>query len=129
MCIRDRCSTARGIVTDAGLSRIMFYRVPVGRYATRLGDSIEIIQRHHRYAVVWPSIHSGVRDVYRWYEPDGFVAGRVPGPAELPELPAAWVAGLREGATETGPAASDEAAGRAFLAILRADERRPAASS
>ena len=27
------------------------------RYATKLGPDVEIIQRHHRYAVVWPSIN------------------------------------------------------------------------
>lgn len=119
-------STARGIITTAGPSRIMFYRVPLGRYATRLGDSIEVIQRHHRYAVVWPSIHSGVKDVYRWYAPDGFVTGAVPRIDELPWLPLAWVNGLREGATEAGPAAAGEAEGCAFLGAIMADTRLPA---
>ena len=111
-------STARG----PGLSRIMFYRVPGGRFATRLGDSIEIIQRHHRYAVVAPSFHSGVNDVYRWYGPDGQPCDP-PKPIELPELPERWVEGLREGASAIGPSAAPDAAGRAFLAALRADPR------
>ena len=115
-------STARGSDTGPGPSRILFYRVPAGRYATKLGENIDVIQRHHRYAVVWPSPHE-VGNLYRWYGPDGLPATGVPKPVELPELPAPWVAGLREGATETGPAAAGEAAGRMLLAELLADER------
>jgi hypothetical protein len=87
-------------------SGIRFYRLPEGRYATKLGESIEIIQRHHRYAVVWPSPHTEVGADYRWYGPDGAVSATVPKPNELPELPEAWVTGLREGATEAGPPAA-----------------------
>lgn len=117
-------STARGTDAGPGPSRIMFYRVPPGRYATKLGDAIEVIQRHHRYAVVWPSPHHGAGAPYRWYGPDGLlVFGAVPKPIELPELPAAWVAGLREGASLAGPAAADEARGRAMLDALVYDVR------
>src|SRR5262249_26118481 len=52
---RTWSSTARGSDQGPGPSRIMFFRVPPGRYTTKLGDAIEIIQRHHRYAVVAPS--------------------------------------------------------------------------
>lgn len=99
-------------------SGIRFYRVPEGRYATRLGESIEIIQRHHRYAVVWPSQHVEVAAQYHWYAPDGGLSESVPKPNELPDLPAAWVAGLREGATEAGPAAADIGRGQALLSAL-----------
>ncbi|GAA5154735.1 hypothetical protein GCM10023340_38770 [Nocardioides marinquilinus] len=124
-------STARGDQAGPGLSRILLFRVPAQRYATRLstggpngtGD-VEIIQRHHRYAVVWPSVHSGVvaestgtTAVYRWYAPDGSPAepGRVPAPGELAELPPAWVAGLAEGAAAAGVASADPAAGGSML--------------
>ncbi|TCB97563.1 hypothetical protein E0H26_11635 [Micromonospora zingiberis] len=104
-------------------SGIRFYRVPAGRYATKLGESIEIIQRHHRYAVVWPSPHHEVGAPYLWYDPAGAVSATVPKPNELPELPEAWVAGLREGATEAGPVASDIGRGQMLLSALMADQR------
>lgn len=116
-------STARG----NGQSRIYFYRVPVGRYATKLTGSstgdVEVIQRHHRYAVVWPSFHHDAGDVYRWYDPQGQVSTQPPKPNELPELPAAWVAGLAEGATDQGPASADRQAGEVLLDQLLEDWR------
>jgi len=120
-------STARG----DGPSRIHFYRVPPQRYATKLtgpasGD-VEVIQRHHRYAVVWPSPHAADESlngaVYRWYGPDGVLSDRPPSPAELAELPPAWVAGLAEGATDQGPAAADPESGRTLLDQLAEDWR------
>jgi P4 family phage/plasmid primase-like protien len=105
-------------------SGIRFYRVPPGRYATKLGESIEIIQRHHRYAAVWPSLNPDAAGAgYHWYDPSGARANAVPKPDELPELPAAWVSGLREGATEAGPAAAEVGRGQALLAALLADTR------
>jgi len=95
-------STARG---PGQPSRIMFYRVPPGRYAGQLGPDVEIIQRHHRYAVVAPSPHHGAGAPYAWYAPDGSpLNGLYPGPAGLPELPEAWVKKLAEGAAAAGPA-------------------------
>src|SRR5262249_31007109 len=59
-------------------------RVPPGRYATRLGDAIEIIQWHHCYAVVAPSPHPEAGGVYRWYAPNNLPApDQVPRPGEL----------------------------------------------
>jgi DNA polymerase I-like protein with 3'-5' exonuclease and polymerase domains/phage/plasmid-associated DNA primase len=109
-------------------SGIRFYRVPAERYATKLGESIEIIQQHHRYAVVWPSNNPDAAGApYRWYDPTGAVSDTVPKPNELPELPKAWVAGLREGATEVGPTAADIGRGQALLSVLMADRREPCA--
>jgi DNA polymerase I-like protein with 3'-5' exonuclease and polymerase domains len=108
-------------------SGIRFYRVPAGRYATKLGESIEIIQRHHRYAVVWPSPHHEVGAPYRWYAPDGGVSATVPKPNELPDLPEAWVAGLREGATEAGPVAAEVGRGVQMLGGIQQDHRPPCA--
>jgi DNA polymerase I-like protein with 3'-5' exonuclease and polymerase domains/phage/plasmid-associated DNA primase len=117
-------STARwsaGHVLDTP-SRIMFFRVPAGRYATLLGEAIEIIQRHHRYAVVAPSIHQKVEQAYMWFGPDGCATTDVPKPTELPELPQRWVEGLREGATQAGPAAAGESQGQSMLAGLSANQ-------
>jgi DNA polymerase I-like protein with 3'-5' exonuclease and polymerase domains len=112
-------STARG--ADAA-SRIRFYRVPARRYVTKFPD-VEIIQRHHRYAVVWPSPHPDAGDIYRWYAPDGRVSEQPPKPIELPLLPEAWVAGLSEGATDAGPAAAAVELGHALLEQLVTDDR------
>lgn len=121
------CSTARGDDTGPGPSGIRFFRVPPGRYATHLGADIEIIQRHHRYAVVAPSLHHAARGVYRWYRPQGSAAGagEVPGPEQLAELPQRWVEGLRAGATEAGPAAAGRGEGEWMRAALEADVREP----
>lgn len=119
-------STARD---PDGPSRIYFYRVPPRRYATKLDtgttSDVEIIQRHHRYAVVWPSPHPGAGEgaVYRWYDPQGLVSDAPPKPDELPELPAAWVEGLSEGATDAGPAAADASSGAVLLEQLLDDYR------
>lgn len=113
------CSTARGTESAAGPSRTLFYRVPVGRYASVLGPAVEILQRHHRYCVVAPSInpHAG-HTPYRWYQPDGRLADRYPAPAELAELPGEWVAGLAEGAAAVSPAAAPVELGQSLLAAL-----------
>lgn len=118
------CSTARGTGTEPGPSRIMLFRAPGGRYRTKFAD-IEIIQRHHRYAVVAPSPHSEIGQRYRWYRPDGSLAApqEVPAPGDLAELPDAWVAGLREGAAEAGPIAADTGSGMTLLSQLQADHR------
>lgn len=117
-------STSRG---PGQPSRIHFFRVPPGRYAANLeGGDVEIIQRHHRYAVVWPSVHHEVGAQYAWYDPNGSPstpANRVPRPDELAELPPAWVQGLAAGATAQSLAAADSASGHVMLEQLRDDTR------
>jgi DNA polymerase I-like protein with 3'-5' exonuclease and polymerase domains len=118
-------STSRGSGNGdgPGLSRIMFFRVPARRYVTKLGPDIEVIQRHHRYAVVAPSVHPDISATYTWYDPEGHQSARMPSPAELAELPQSWVDGMAEGATEQGPAAAGSADGQALLSQLLADDR------
>jgi putative DNA primase/helicase len=75
---------------------ISFYRVPTGvKFPGDAGDYIEIIQFHHRYALVWPSVVD-LRQ-YRWYRPDGTLAdeGEAPSVDDLPQLPEAWIIGLQ----------------------------------
>lgn len=82
-------STSRGPGSPSG---IRFYRVPDGTELPGvLGPSIEAIQRHHRYAVVAPSVVEG--RPYRWYAPDGQRGGRPPRVDELAWLPDAWLDG------------------------------------
>lgn len=80
-------STARG----DGPSRIYFYRVPedCGELAGSLSKSIEVIQRHHRYAIIWPSVHSGTGNTYAWY--NGVKSDHPPTLDQFAELPAAWL--------------------------------------
>ena len=73
-------------------SGISMYRVPAGTVLVgALSGGIEIIQPHHRYAVVWPSIHPEGR-MYRWKDHEGNVS--IPAVSGLPELPAAWIKAL-----------------------------------
>jgi hypothetical protein len=78
-----------------GPSGIGFFRVPPGkRWKGAIGRDIEIIQRRHRYAVVWPSVHPSGR-TYQWYQPAGVEpSDRLPDVSELPMLPNAWVTAL-----------------------------------
>lgn len=116
-------STARGTTEGPGPSRILFFRVPPQRYGTKLDGDVEIIQRHHRYAVVAPSVHHSTGTAYGWYDPAGLVSELPPKPIELPELPQGWVTGLLETATDQGPAASDPMAGQHLLDQLVVDDR------
>lgn len=117
-------STARGSAEGPGVSAIRFYRVPAQRYATVLAtpetSDVEIIQHHHRYAVVWPSRHKDA-GVYCWYDPQGRPSPAPPKPVELPELPATWVTGLAEGASAAGPPSAAHADGRQLLDQLLED--------
>ncbi len=80
---------------DDGVSGIRFYRVPEGIKLIGALPGIEIIQRHHRYAVVAPSLHPEGRE-YRWISDAGEeVPDEVPAVDDLPDLPDAWFAALR----------------------------------
>lgn len=98
------------------VSGIWWYRIPTGvklhgaiimaADGTAIGAAsekpdetkdIEIVQRHHRYGIVEPSVHPEGR-IYRWTKPDGTPRApgeQLPRPDELPQLPQAWVEGLR----------------------------------
>lgn len=79
-------STRRGF----GNSGIFFFRVPEGtKIKGTVGLDIDAVQRHHRYAAVWPSYKGG--DQYNWYSPDGTVLDGPPNVSALPELPQAWI--------------------------------------
>lgn len=85
-------SSARG----DGVSGIRFFLVPAGlAWRSKLDAGIDVIQKCHRYAVVWPSVHPD-GGVYRWYlggaSPDGQnAADEIPAVSGLPRLPDAWV--------------------------------------
>lgn len=82
-------------------SGIRLFRVPEGVQLIEGLPGIEIIQPHHRYAMVWPSVHPELKKPYRWvysndmaeYEEDG---DKIPTRDELPYLPKSWLARLQE---------------------------------
>lgn len=110
-------STAR----DDGVSGIRLYRVPEGlRWPGQLGEHVEIIQTSHRYAVVAPSVHpNGGR--YRWIRPDTITSTAPPEPDDLPELPAAWIAGLTAGEQADEVVVADLSVGDVQTWIARHD--------
>lgn len=107
-------------------SGIALFRVPNGTtLATDPAQGVDMIQAHHRYLVVAPSIHPEGR-TYRWVdEQSGDDVDDPPHPGDLPDLPWAWIEGLA--VVKTGAAAAagpDEV--RAFLEQHTANSR-PAA--
>ena len=84
-------STSRG---DS--SGIRLYRLPFNAERGDLKENIEhpgdgpsageVLQHGHRYTMVWPSIHPEGRE-YQWTDKATGETGRIPRPAELPELP------------------------------------------
>lgn len=73
-------------------SGIRFFRIPAGTILkTDLGkdSGIEIIQRHHRYAMVSPSWNPKSNTGYRWKDDE------VPNVKDLPDLPESWLNGLK----------------------------------
>lgn len=85
--------TATSTNRDDGASCIRFYRVPAGYESVGGLPGIEFIQHHHRYAMVWPSIHPEGR-TYRWVDADWRDTG-IPRVDELAALPRAWLDRLR----------------------------------
>lgn len=85
---------------DDLVSGLRLFRVPPGTLLETvivfpelsIGD-IEIIQRHHRYAVCWPSVHPEGRG-YWWRNSQGQLLG-IPELDEIPELPQTWIEGLK----------------------------------
>ena len=80
-----------------GISGIRFYLVPYGfAFRERASESIEIVQRVHRYAVTFPSVHPDTGGQYWWYapgnSPDGQnISTEIPEAAKLPVLPDDWL--------------------------------------
>ena len=107
---------------DDGVSGIRFLRVPDG--TVLIGDiafvelhigHVEVIQRHHRYAVAWPSVHPATGIPYTWRGAAG--PGRPPAVDDLPPLPDPWLAEASAGTGRRGERACPEQVA-AFLAEL-----------
>lgn len=81
-----------------GHSGIRYFRVPRGyAFKGKLDKDIEIIQKSHRYAIVWPSIHPE-GGLYWWFGPGVALTkegrnewdGQIPLAREFPLLPDSW---------------------------------------
>jgi hypothetical protein len=87
-------STSRGAESP---SRQHFFLLPenvalVGKAA----PDIDIIQAHHRYSVVWPSVNPDADNApYVWYDAEGAVMDGPPRISDLEYLPQAWIDALR----------------------------------
>src|SRR5690606_21806700 len=81
---------------EDGQSGIYLYRnVSREALAGIAGPGVEIIQPHHRYTVGPGSIHPNGGE-YALYGPSGGLVDDVPTVRQLPRLPRAWVAHLKQ---------------------------------
>jgi hypothetical protein len=92
-------STARG---KGQPSRILFYLVDGGvEFNSAPFEDVEIIQLHHRYACVWPSIHPETGEQYKWFGPNGEECAP-PRPSDISPLPREWYLPLMTSARSSG---------------------------
>lgn len=79
-----------------GISGIRYFRVPRKlAFRGKIDKDIECIQKGHRFAVVWPSVHPD-GGTYHWYAPGSDLTivpaiPTIPLATELPELPEQWL--------------------------------------
>ena len=96
-------------------SRILFYLVDIGvEFHPAPFEDVEIIQNHHRYAVVWPSIHPETGEQYQWYDPRGSIC-TPPRPSDISPLPREWYEPLMSSTRKPNPSARRTASGAARM--------------
>lgn len=79
-----------------------YFKVPSGtKLVHSAGQSIDVLQYHHRYAVEWPSVNLA-GDEYRWYDQDDYPDDEIPDIRYLTELPEKWVAYLTDNGSHSG---------------------------
>lgn len=113
-------STARarnddGTDRDDWVSGIRFYLVPRGlAFRGQVAKDIEVIQKNHRFAAVWPSFNPKTSTTYRLYSPTQWAehgqavnGDAIPQPSALPMLPARWVDYLTQGRMHDSPRPMD----------------------
>lgn len=95
-----------------GISGIRYFRVPRGMaFRGAIDKDIECIQKGHRFAVVYPSVHPG-GGMYRWYAPgilptgkdNAATNGALPPARDLPLLPEKWLSYLTNDNMRAGDA-------------------------
>jgi hypothetical protein len=105
------------------VSGIWLYRIPPGIELVDNLPGVDIIQRHHRCVVCWPSIHPEGRQ-YRWYGIDGGELAAPPALGDIPELPAAWLEGLRKSVAHSDTGIGAEAPYNVSAAITEGEMSR-----
>jgi len=98
-------TSARGWDSRSG---IYLYRLAEpARWPTNFGpgSGVEVIQRHHRYAMVGPSVHPGLGNPYQWLLGNSTVG--IPRVVDIPVLGAAVRLKLLAYMAERGQTASD----------------------
>lgn len=119
-------ATWRSTSRDDAFSGIYLYRIPDGlQWPGQLGADVELIQAHHRYAVVSPSVHPEGR-TYRWITPAGLPSTVPPRPEQLADLPEAWIVGLTHGRAHEDAPRNNLAPGQAGAWLTEHDPGRPA---
>jgi hypothetical protein len=123
-------STARG---QADPSRHRFYRavLPEGRvwhdHPGGRRSGIDALHIGHRYAVVWPSVHPALGELYHWYDPEGDLWEDVVESEDFAELDPAWVEILsKPGEPMPGTAADDATTLEVLRAFRRAEDGQKA---
>lgn len=115
-------STSR---TDDDISGIYWFRLPpeaVGLAWHDLGGDVETVSWHHRYAMVWPSIHPETGRAYGWYDENGRRVVEPPRKEDLALLPSAWVQRLlKPSHTERSEATRDTSGHRDPAYGVRSD--------
>lgn len=113
---------------DDGISGIRLFRVPAGISWVGALPGIETIHAGHRYLVAAPSVHPDTGRKYRWHNPAGQLTDQIPGPADLPELPLPWVAGLARPRARSNPADLGAGESATWLRHLRPGPQCPPVS-
>jgi hypothetical protein len=75
-------------------SCIRYFKVPAGSKFVQAFSCGEVIQHHHRYAIVAPSIHPEGRSYGWWDEADEMAVEFPPDVGDLPDLPWPWWSAL-----------------------------------
>lgn len=94
-----------------GVSGKRFYRVPRGfAFRGQVDKDIEVIQKGHRFAVVWPSFNPDSQAVETWFPPGAPLTaegrklwnGEIPDATKLEILPKKWIDYLTRGRMRAG---------------------------
>jgi hypothetical protein len=107
-------ATWRSTSRNRDISGIYWFRLPeeaVGLHWHDLGGDVETISWHHRYAMVWPSIHPETGQTYVWYDDWGKRVVDPPAKEDLALLPMAWVQRLLKPSHEDRSAVTRDTSG------------------
>lgn len=86
-------STSRG---QGHPSRQHFYIVPGDmEFITKAAEDIDVLQRGHRYAIAFPSVHPDTGATYEWFGLEEEPLDSIPSVSDFEVLPEAWLKHLK----------------------------------